>query len=201
MQGAWALLLNRYSGERDVVFGVTVSGRSADVAGIDSMLGLFINGLPFRVNVSGEEPLLPWLAALQREQAEARQYESTSLLQIQEWVGWTGTSPLFETVVVFENYPMQDVFSRGAGELQLSYRSSRGWTDVPVEVIVIPGDRLCIRIKYDRRRFDREEMEQLLEHYVGLLSAMVHEPSQNLSSYSMNSVAAEQSISADGSIG
>ena len=201
MQGAWALLLNRYTGERDIVFGVTVSGRSADVAGIDSMLGMFINGLPVRVDVSGGVLLLPWLAALQREQAEVRQHESTSLLQIQEWVGWTGTRPLFETVVVFENYPMQGVFDRNADALQLRYWSSRGWTDVPIEVIVIPGSRLCIRVKYDRRRFDQEEVEQLLGHYVGLLSAMVHEPSQILSSYSMNLVAEAQSTPASGTNG
>jgi amino acid adenylation domain-containing protein/non-ribosomal peptide synthase protein (TIGR01720 family) len=192
MQGAWALLLNRYSGERDVIFGVTVSGRAADVPGIESMLGLFINGLPVRVDVSGDAALLPWLAALQSGQAEARQYEATSLLQIQEWLGRTGNGPLFETVVVFENYPMQGVFDRDADGLQMRYSSSRGWTDVPIEVVVIPGKRLCIRIKYDQRRFDREEIEQVLGHYVALLSSMALEPSRVLSAYSMSTAVVDQ---------
>src|SRR5215216_1016254 len=55
--GAWALLLSRYSGKRDVVFGSTVSGRPAELAGVETMVGLFINTLPLRVEVSPETPV------------------------------------------------------------------------------------------------------------------------------------------------
>ena len=75
VQGAWALLLSRYSGEEDVAFGATVSGRPPDLAGVESMVGLFINTLPVRVQVAADDSLLPWLNRLQSQMVELRQYE------------------------------------------------------------------------------------------------------------------------------
>src|SRR6185436_16049366 len=97
IQGAWALLLSHYSGDADVVFGTAVSGRSADLPGIDSMVGLFINTLPARVHVAHEDRLVPWLKELQAQQAEARQYEYTPLAQILKWSELPGGLPLYES--------------------------------------------------------------------------------------------------------
>jgi NRPS condensation-like uncharacterized protein len=85
VQGAWALLLSRYSGERDVIFGSVVSGRPAELAGVESMIGLFINTLPVRVEAPPEAELLTWMRGLQDRQVAGRQYEYSSLAQIQEW--------------------------------------------------------------------------------------------------------------------
>ena len=106
VQGAWALLLSRYSGEQDVVFGVTVSGRPATLAGVEAMVGLFINTLPLRVQDNPTQPLLSWLHALQTRQAEARQYDYTPLVQIQNWSEVPRGHALFESLLVFENYPI-----------------------------------------------------------------------------------------------
>ncbi len=97
VQGAWALLLSHYSGEQDVVFGVTVSGRPATLAGVEAMVGLFINTLPLRVQDNPTQPLLSWLHALQTRQAEARQYDYTPLVQNPKLErGSTRTCPLRE---------------------------------------------------------------------------------------------------------
>ena len=105
LQGAWALLMNRYCGLEDVVFGATVAGRPTDLAGTEFMVGLFINTLPVRVRVSPEAFLLPWLQELQSQQVEARQYEYSPLVQVQGWSDVPQGLPLFESLLVFENYP------------------------------------------------------------------------------------------------
>ena len=105
VQGAWAVLLSRYSGEEDVIFGVVVSGRPAALAGVESMVGLFMNTLPVRVRVSPEASLIPWLQALQAQQVEARHYEYSPLVQVQRWSDVPPGLPLFDTLLVFQNYP------------------------------------------------------------------------------------------------
>ncbi|HLF28784.1 MAG TPA: amino acid adenylation domain-containing protein, partial [Anaerolineae bacterium] len=120
VQGAWALLLSRYSGEEDVVFGVTVSGRPAELAGIENILGMFINTLPLRVRTPPEGRLLTWLKALQAQQVELRQYEYSPLVKVQGWSDVARGRPLFESLVVFENYPVDSTQREGGQGLELS---------------------------------------------------------------------------------
>src|SRR6185437_8267264 len=105
VQGAWALLLSRYSGARDVVFGTTVSGRPAELAGVESMVGMFINTLPTRVRIEDEYQLASWLQGLQNAQIESRRFDFLSLAQIQTYAELPAGSTLFDSMVVFENYP------------------------------------------------------------------------------------------------
>src|SRR6185503_11767490 len=108
VQGAWALVLSMFTAEQDVLFGATVSGRSAGLDGIESMVGLFINTVPVRARISGNEPLVQWLARLQEQQAETRQFEHCPLARIQEWSEIPSGVPLFDNHVVFENFPMEE---------------------------------------------------------------------------------------------
>ncbi len=96
VQGAWALLLSRYSGETDVVFGATVAGRPVDLTGAEAMVGLFINTLPVRAQVPMQANLLTWLSQLQAQQAEARQYDYSPLVQVHGWSEIPRWQPLFE---------------------------------------------------------------------------------------------------------
>ena len=106
LNGAWSILLSRYSGERDIVFGVTSSGRPPDLSGSEAMVGLFINTLPLRVSVPSGQLLIPWLKELQERLVELRQYEYSSLVQVQEWSDVPRGRALFESIFVFENYPV-----------------------------------------------------------------------------------------------
>ncbi|MFP5287286.1 MAG: condensation domain-containing protein, partial [Thermoanaerobaculia bacterium] len=115
--GAWAVLVSRYSGEEDVVFGSAVSGRPAALPGVETMVGLFINTLPVRVGVNGAEPLAAWLRRLQERQLARQEFEHTPLAQIQRWSEVPAGSPLFETLYVFENYP--DAGDVGSGRLRI----------------------------------------------------------------------------------
>jgi surfactin family lipopeptide synthetase C len=180
VQGAMALLLSSYSGEPDVVFGVTVSGRPATLPGAESMIGLFINTLPLRVHVSWESLLLPWLHDLQRQQLELGQYAYSSLVEIQRWSEIPRGQPLFESIVVFENYPIdtlvqQRVDSLGIGDLEAFAR-----TNYPLTVIALPGPSLTLRMAYDCCRFEDRAIRRMLGHIQTLLESIAADPARRL---------------------
>jgi hypothetical protein len=106
IQGAWAILLNRYSRNEDVVYGITVAGRPPELPGVEGMIGPFINTLPLRVSVSGEKTLDSWLQMIQGQQAEMRQFEHSSLSDIQGWSDVPRGQPMFESLLAFENFPV-----------------------------------------------------------------------------------------------
>ena len=116
VQGAWALLLSRYSGDSEVVFGGAVSGRSASVPGIETMLGVFFNTLPVRVRIEPEETVADYLTRLQERQAEAREYEFSPLLKVQKWSEVPRGTPLFEYMMVVANFPLAAVERSRGGQ-------------------------------------------------------------------------------------
>ncbi len=176
VQGAWALLLSRYSGEDDLVFGSVVSGRPPDLKGVEAMIGLFINTLPVRAQIPLHASSRSWLEALQDSQAKSRQFEYVSLLQIQEWSEIPRPRPLFESVVVFENYPVAESLEEGfegfaVSDIQLEERAS-----YPLALIAVPGAELQLRIAYDCRRFDAYRVIRMSGHLQTLLEQMADHP-------------------------
>ena len=174
VQGAWALVLSRYSGNDDVVFGATVSGRAAPVAGIESMIGLFINTLPVRVRVDREARATEWLAALQHRQAELRQFEHTPLVSIQSWSNVPRGVPLFESIVVFENYPVGEAPDGESGPLSISGAAVEQ-TNYALTLAVVPGDELTLTASYDTRRFDVDPIARMLGHLRAVLLALTED--------------------------
>ncbi|HEX9940765.1 MAG TPA: condensation domain-containing protein, partial [Thermoanaerobaculia bacterium] len=171
LQAAWAMLLSRASGEADIVFGATVSGRPGSLPGVESMIGLFINTLPVRVRVPREAPLLPWLLELQDRQAEAREHDHTPLAQIQTWSEAAHGQPLFESILVFENQPVESASGR-EGSFRIGDFRSVERTNYPLTLVVIPGSPLRLRATYDRQRLDPASMARALGHLRTLLAAM-----------------------------
>jgi amino acid adenylation domain-containing protein/non-ribosomal peptide synthase protein (TIGR01720 family) len=172
VQGAWAALLQRYSGEEDVVFGAVTSGRSAPVPGIEAMVGLFINTLPVRV--SGSAPLAAWLTELQERQAEARQYEHTPLSRVQGWSQVPRGLPLFESILAFENYPVDhSVREQASRSLHIGGAEAHEQTNYPLTIVAVPGVRLAVKALYDRRRFEEVAVDRLLRHFMTLLDGML----------------------------
>ncbi|WP_312877594.1 non-ribosomal peptide synthetase [Lentzea indica] len=175
VQGAWALLLSRYSGEHDVVFGTTVSGRPADLAGVESMVGMFINTVPTRTHISGTRTVLSWLRDLQVAQTEARQFDFVSLAQLQNLTGVT----LFDSAVVFENYPFDEDTTTAAG-LRVTEVSGMEATNFALSIRAHLADRLHVEVAYDPRLFDTRTVEQLTHHLEALLTAMINGPERML---------------------
>ncbi len=180
MQGAWALLLSRYSGESDVVYGAVMSGRPAELAGVEAMVGLFINTLPVRVRVDGGQKVVEWLQGLQAEQVEMRRYEYSPLSQVQRWSEVPDGVSLFESLYAFVNYPVDASEVEGESELEIDMVNSVDRTTYPLNVEAFLRPNLTWKVGYDSRRFDDATIGRMLGHLRTLLEAIVLDPQQSL---------------------
>jgi amino acid adenylation domain-containing protein len=192
IQGTWAVLLARSSGEDEVVFGTTVSGRNPEVAGVESMVGLLVNTLATRVGAPANEPFVPWLRRLQDAQAEARQYDYTPLADVQLWSAVPRGVSLFETLFVFENYPVQRAVADRDGALRrlgLEVSEVRVFerTNYPLTAIVGPGSELVLRLAYETRRLDAPAVARLLDRWKTLLEGVAAEPDRRLGELPLSS--------------
>jgi amino acid adenylation domain-containing protein/non-ribosomal peptide synthase protein (TIGR01720 family) len=176
MQAAWALLLSHTTQQPDVVFGMTVAGRPAEVLGVERMIGLFINTLPVRVRTPQTMAALAWLQQLQAQQVELRQYEYSPLVQVQRWSDLPPGQPLFETIVVFDNYPDDPSAQERQPSLVVRDLAFFEQTHYPLTCMITPGDELTIRLSYDTSIFDAVAISRLLDclHTIvgGLLTAL-----------------------------
>ena len=177
LQGAWALLLSRYTGHADVVFGATVSGRPADLPGAGDITGIFINTLPVRARTGGAAPVTAWLQALQHDQAEARQHHAAALSQVQAWTAIPDGTPLFDSIVVFENYPVSGDPAAPHG-LHLHDLDAREKTSYPLTIVATPGPPLTLAAGYDPALFDPATIDQITRHLHALLAAITTTPHQ-----------------------
>lgn len=178
LQGAFSILLSRYCNTDDIVFGATTSGRPP-LPGIESMVGLFINTLPVRVQVADQEFLIPWLQQLQQRQAAAFQYEFASLLDIQTWSEIPHGTALFEWILVYENYPVDATLQSQAG-LQIENISTQEWTSFPLTVVASAATELNIKVKYDRHQFNEAVIARFLANFQTLLTGIATHPQQRL---------------------
>jgi amino acid adenylation domain-containing protein len=196
LQGAWALLLSRYSGQRQVCFGATVSGRPAELEGSDSMVGMLINTLPVRARVEEGAQLTGWLRELQRRQAEARQFDWTPLVEIHGWSGVPRDVPLFDSIFIFANYPVELWSSLCKGSLSL--RSYHAWesTNYAVNAFAEPGPRLTLGVFYDRRLCEARAIERLLGHWRTLLEGILANPEARLAQLPLLSAAEREQLAA-----
>ncbi|MEH2147513.1 non-ribosomal peptide synthetase [Nostoc sp.] len=194
VQGAYALLLSRYSGESDVIFGATVSGRPPTLAGVDSMVGLLINTLPIRVQVNGKAELLPWLKQLQSQAFEQEQYAYYSLAEIQRLSDVPPGMPLFESLLVFENYPLDSAEQKTKKTLEISHLRCFERTNYPLTVVVNPQSQLSGRIVYDASRFEQETIARMIGHFQTLLAGMATNLQQEISQLSLLSAAEEKEL-------
>ncbi|MDX3228022.1 non-ribosomal peptide synthetase [Streptomyces sp. ME19-01-6] len=178
LQGAWAIVLGWLTGRDDVVFGVTVSGRPPEIDGVDAMVGLFINTVPARVRLRPEETFPELLTRLQGEQARLLDHHHIGLADIQRR---TGTGRLFDTLLVYENYPHDPDALRSASQrLTVTGVHPDDGTHYPLSVVAIPGERLRIHINYcpdtvgrSRATAAADAMERLLTGVSGASEAPV----------------------------
>ncbi|MEA5498638.1 amino acid adenylation domain-containing protein [Limnoraphis robusta Tam1] len=197
IQGAFAILLSRYSGEEDILFGATSSGRPVALTGVESMVGLFINTLPVRIKVPGQAVLISWLNQLQNQQSEALQYEYTSLLEIQKWSDIPAGLPLFKTILVFENYPIDKTLIQQDKTLNIQNVDSVEWTNFPLTILVGLGSELSIKVKYSCHLFEPTTINQFLEHFSILLQEIITHPEQRLGEFNFLTTTEKQQLLID----
>ncbi len=175
VQAAWAILLGHYSGQRDVLFGATVAGRPPELAGAEAMIGLFINTLPVRIHVAPDAPLLPWLAHIQDRQQEAAHYAYTPLVDIQAASSVASGTPLFESLLVFENYPLgRDEDPSALLAIQDVHAAEH--TNYPLTLVVAPGRQLELGLNYDASRFHPTFIGRVVERLAAILAHLAGLP-------------------------
>lgn len=180
-QAAWAYLLASYSNTQDVVFGITVSGRPPELQGVEDMVGLFINTVPLRVTLEEKQNILGWLHEIQQRQTQVRAFESTPLYEIQRCSEITADSPLFNSLLVFENYPVNDVLKTRSMSVEFSNISSVEQTNFPLTVVIMPGEKLKLRLAYEASSFTEVVIERLFNQFSQVLKNIVAKPYDALS--------------------
>jgi hypothetical protein len=183
LQGAWALLLSRRSGTGDVLFGNAVSGRSAGIPKIDFAVGLFVNVLPVRALVPAEGRVVDWLHTLQKQQVEEMRFEYCSLASIHGWSDVPRNEPLFESVIVCQNYPDDVAVPESAGievvNIEVIERSN-----VPLALVPKPASRLLLKIVYMGSRFEDATIDRILDNLSRILVELATNAAAPLASIS-----------------
>ncbi|MEI2579470.1 non-ribosomal peptide synthase/polyketide synthase [Scytonema sp. PRP1] len=194
VQATWALLLSRYSQETDVVFGATVSGREPSIVGIESMVGLFINTLPMRVQVAADTQVLALLKDLQAQQIESEQYSYSSLADIQGWSEIKRGTSLFDSIVVFENFPVDAARKSRNDSFSIDNIQISQHTNYPLTVVAYPGQQLQIRMSYDTSQFDDAAIARMLGHFQTLIEGIIANPQQHLAQLPMLTAVEQQQL-------
>ena len=185
VQGAWLLLLQRFTGQASVCFGATVAGRPAAVSGCNEMLGLFINTLPIVQAPEPEQRVDQWLAQLQAFNLEVRDHEHASLADVQRWSGHGGR-PLFDSIVVFENFPVDErLRDTDSHQLKFGELSTRDVTNYAMDLAVELAQTLQIEFLYLRNSFTDEGAAQVMACFETLLNALLDQPQATLGSLCM----------------
>ncbi|WP_153101843.1 non-ribosomal peptide synthetase [Paraburkholderia hayleyella] len=185
IQGAWALLLQRFTHQRSVAFGATVAGRPDALPGIEQVLGLFINTLPVITAPAPHERIADWLMQLQRTHAASTGHAHTPLYEIQRWAQ-AGGGALFDTLLVFENYPVDAVWSeRSERALRLRDVRSIEATDFALTLLVQTGTTLTLDYGFDTARVDLARTQAIQRAFAACLEAFVADPFAALGSVTL----------------
>ena len=185
LQGAWALLLHRYSGESDIVFGATRAGRTTGLGSGEGLVGLFINTLPIRVNVDGDLGVVEWLRALRDQQLQMRPFEHAPLVKVQSWSSVARGKPLFESLVVYDHDSLDTRMRSLGGAWEARHFEYIGQTNYPLAVIAYGDDEMLVRLEYSRQRFSDDGVERMLGHLMALLEGLADGEAKQLKELTM----------------
>ena len=180
VQAAWALLLSRYSGEEDVVFGVTRSCRRGSVEGGEEMVGLLINTLPVRIRAAADAPLSAWLREMRAQQLAIRPHEHTPLARVQRSSDVPAGTPLFESIVVFDRAGLEATLRAEGGAWERREFQRINQVNFPLTLYGFAESELLLAIEYDPERFAKATIARMLGHVATLLAAMPVDPDARL---------------------
>ncbi len=177
-QGAWAILLNHYSGTREVVFGVAVPGRPKELPGVEGIIGMLVNTLPARLSVEPTAEILPWFKSIQDRWVEMCNYEFTPLVKINTWSGLSNGTQLFESLVTFEDHRINGSLATAGTRLAkltdaVHHHTAKGY---PLNLIIEPGAEHLLKIIFDTGRFEPPQIRQMLRHFEQVLDQIAKRP-------------------------
>ncbi|MBD2298132.1 type I polyketide synthase [Nostoc sp. FACHB-190] len=204
INGIWAVLLSRYTCCHNVLYGCTVTGRPADLQGVESMVGMFVNTLPIHVSIDSEQLFLSWLQRFQLQLVEVRDYEYSQLTEIHKWSEIPQKLALFESIVVVENFPVSEFIRDWQGNIEFQHTQIYYRNNYPLNLVVYPNKELLLAISYDSRRFANTTITGILQDIQMLFQGLITNPHFQIKNLPLetpeqqqNSTILEQEISFD----
>src|SRR5213078_3658431 len=181
LQASWAYVLGRYSGQDEVLFGMVVAGREAELVGVESLVGLCINTIPVRIALPAQEPVAAWLRGLHEQLATLQRYSYYPLRQIQSLSELGAGQSLFQSILAFENYPVEQTLQlvQRSG-LHLRSIEAQERTNYPLSAIVLPGEQLELKVSYQEQALEPELVSRMLDLWQQVLETLVQQPEQSL---------------------
>ena len=176
LMAAWGLLLARYSGEEDIVFAATKTARRSGLEGADKIVGLFLNTIPIRIKLAAGTTVHDVLKSLREEWVSLRAYEHSPLVLIKEGSDVPASSPLFESLVVFENQRFDAELKAQGGKWSLRSFRLLEQTNFTLSFLAYGDTETLLKIEYDATRYTRDSIRLMLRHLELLLDGMVAAP-------------------------
>lgn len=173
VQSAWAILLSKLSGDSNIVYGATRAGRPASLPQVEQRVGMFINTVPMRVQIDAAHPVRELLATIQQQQTEQQPFELTPLATIRQQSKVPASASLFDSIIVFENYPMEQALAPYADILAISDISISEQTNYPLSWYIVAKDELEIKALFNPEQYDASFIEQLLSSMRGLFEVFL----------------------------
>ncbi len=178
IQGVWGFLLSKYTNRQDIVFGVTVSGRPADLGNLEERVGLFINAIPLRIKFDENATIVDTLSLVQKEQTEAREFQYTAQTDIQRWLEFP--SDLFDSLLIFENYPMGDLAQQD-WSLEISNISMHDQNNYLFSLEVTVREEMRVKFGYNESVLPAAYAHRIQAHFDGVLQQIVQSQQTNFS--------------------
>jgi amino acid adenylation domain-containing protein/non-ribosomal peptide synthase protein (TIGR01720 family) len=195
MQGAWALLLSRYTGRDAVCFGATTSGRPAELPGAEYIQGMFINTVPVITQVPAEQTVAHWLQQLQADSLLSREYEFTPLYDIHRLAANSfpdGKDGIFDTLLVFENYPIAEALKQTQQHhTSFELSAAREETNYPLTLSFMLETQLQLNVTYQGWLIAEADVAQLLAQFVHLLTKLVAAASEPVARLGLTTATAQ----------
>ncbi|MCW3078681.1 non-ribosomal peptide synthetase, partial [Segetibacter sp.] len=179
MQGVWSYLLHQYSGSNKITFGVTVSGRPDNLANIEQRVGMYINTLPLKSELKEDQSIVEWLQSLQQDQVSSRQYQYSSLHDVQNWTSVEGD--LFDTTVTFQNYPINKVLTANDWKLKIENLSIHEQNNYPFSLTISTGEEISIRVIYNATLLQETYLREIENHFRNVLIQLVENSNATVS--------------------
>jgi len=183
VQGLWSILLGRYTGKEDVIYGTISSGRPGDLVGVEDMVGLFVWALPVRVRILPLAPALAWLADCMEDQVQREQHGFLPLARIQRCSNIPRGAPLFRLLVQSQNYPMSDLAASAGLDIRILDTFEKN--NYPFTMKIIRGKKLVLEITHDPAHFGTDAIRVVLAHLQSLIQDLVAHPTKTVGALAM----------------
>jgi hypothetical protein len=182
IQAAWALVLSHYSGAADVVFGAAFSGRPPELPGIEHLIGPCVNNVPVRARISRGEPIASLAMQLQQRQPELSLHQYVPLAKLQGWSGVPSRLRLFDSLIVFQNYIVDETARQLGGDAGIRLVVGPDATNYPMTLVVVPGSDLRFKLLWQRNQLARRQGTTMLRDLWTVLEAMGTQPDSTVAS-------------------